>query len=167
MKDEVKARYSVRRIGGYLHKIVPTVDGTGKVLYQAVTPFMVELRPRDLMQIIVGASLLAIPVGFTEETWALGESLPLSNVLALGMISLLFVAAFVYFNLYRFYLREHLGENVKRVIANYVLSLAVVGVLLTIIGNCPWGIDNTLSLKRTMIVTFPASMSVALSDAVK
>jgi uncharacterized membrane protein len=167
MKEKVKARYSVRRIGGYLHKIVPIVDGTGKVVYQAVTPFMVELRPRDLMQIIVGASLLAIPVGFTEETWVLGESLPLSNVLALGMISLLFVAAFVYFNFYRFHLREHLGEYVKRVIANYVLSLAVVGVLLTIIGKCPWGMDNTLSLKRIMIVTFPASMSAALSDALK
>lgn len=75
MKEEAKAPYSIRRIGGYLPNLVPIVDGTGKTIYQALTPFMVELRPRGVMQIIVGASMLAVPVGSTEETWSLGESL--------------------------------------------------------------------------------------------
>ena len=167
MKEERKNNPTTRRIDGYLHKVIPIVDATGKVVSQAVTPLMVELRPRDLMQIIVGASMLAIPVGFTEETWALGERLPLINVLALGIISIIFLATFIYFNFYRFNLRQHLGMYIKRVIANYVLSLAVVGILLSIIEKCPWGTDNLLAIKRIIIVAFPASMSAALSDTMK
>ena len=167
MEKETETAYTTKRIGGYLHRIVPIVDSTGKIISQAVIPLMVELRPRDLMQIIVGASLLAIPVGFTEETWALGESLPLINVLALGLLSIFFLAAYIYFNFYRYQLQTHLEQYIKRVTANYVLSLIVVGVLLTIIEKCPWGTDNMLALKRIIIVAFPSSMSAALSDTVK
>ena len=55
---------------------------------------MIEVRPRDLLQIIVGASLLAVPVAFTEETWNLGINLPLANVGLLGMLSVLFLSLF-------------------------------------------------------------------------
>ena len=76
---------TIRRIGGYLHRVVPVVDGAGKVLNYALSPLMVEFRPRDMMQIIVGASVLAVPVAFTEETWNLGAQLPLANVLGLNI----------------------------------------------------------------------------------
>lgn len=157
----------VERIGGYLHRIVPVMDGAGKVLSYAVTPLMWEFRPRDVMQIIVGASVLAVPVAFTEETWVLGERLPGANVLALGAVSIAFIALFVYYNFYRNALRGHVFEYVKRVAAVYVLSLVVVGGLLTIIQKCPWGLDNGLALKRMVIVAFPASMSAAISDMLK
>ncbi len=42
---------------------------------------MVEFRPRDLLQVLVGSSLLAIPMAFTAETWELGEQLPIINVI--------------------------------------------------------------------------------------
>jgi len=128
---------------------------------------MVEFRPRDLMQIIVGASILAVPVAFTEETWNLGAQLPLANVLALSVLSLLFIAFFVYFNFYRFVFKGHILEYCKRVVAIYVFSLLVVGVLLTIIQKCPWGTNNLLAVKRMLIVAFPASMSAAVSDTLK
>jgi uncharacterized membrane protein len=128
---------------------------------------MVELKPRDIMQIIVGASILAIPVGFTEETWNLGARLPLNNVLALAMISLIFISLFVFFNFYRFQLRGYVFEYIKRVGAIYVISLLVVGILLTLIEKCPWGTDNIVALKRMIIVAFPSSMSAAISDTLK
>jgi uncharacterized membrane protein len=159
--------FKVERIGGYLHKVIPVVDGAGKVLSYAVSPLMWELRPRDIMQIVVGASILAVPVAFTEETWTLGERLPNANVLALAAISVLFISLFVYYNFYRNALRGHLFEYVKRVAAIYVLSLAVVGGLLMLIQKCPWGVDNALALKRIVIVGFPASMSAAVSDMLK
>ena len=53
--------------------MVPIADKKGKVLHHFIIPFMVELRFRDVMQIIVGASILAIPVAFTEEAWVLGN----------------------------------------------------------------------------------------------
>ncbi|AKJ63323.1 DUF2391 family protein [Kiritimatiella glycovorans] len=157
----------VRRIGGYLHRVVPVAGGAGKAAQYVLLPLMVEFRPRDLMQVIVGASILAVPVAFTEETWRLGETLPAGNVIALSTISLLFIGLFVYFNFYRYVFREHVVEYVKRVAAIYLLSLFVVGVLLSLIGKCPWGTDAVLALKRILIVAFPASMSAAVSDTLK
>ncbi len=162
-----KSTATIKRIGGYLHRVVPVIDSAGKLLQFAVTPLMVEFRPRDLMQVIVGASVLAVPVAFTEETWKLGEALPLINVLTLSFISLIFIGAFVYFNFYRFMLKDHIVDYFKRTIAIYLFSLIVVSIILTIIQKCPWGTDNLLALKRIMIVGFPASMSAAISDTIK
>lgn len=168
MRDDYKKPHTViKRINGYLHKLTPIVDGTGKIISHTITPFMVEFKPRDLMQVIVGASILAVPVAFTEETWKLGEELALTNVLLLAGISILFIAMFVYFNFYRFQLKNHLFEYIKRVIATYFVSFIIVGVLLTIIQRCPWDTNIILALKRVIIVTFPASMSAALSDSIK
>jgi uncharacterized membrane protein len=167
MKRERKSKQTIKRIGGYLHRLSPVLDSTGKVVHYVTTPLMVELKPRDIMQIVVGASILAIPVGFTEETWNLGERLPLTNILALAIISFVFIALFVYFNFYRFQLKNYVFEYIKRVIAIYVLSLIVVGILLTLIEKCPWGVDNIVALKRIIIVAFPSSMSAAISDTLK
>lgn len=140
MKKDPKGKQSIKRIGGYLHRLSPVLDSTGKVVSYVTTPLMVELKPRDIMQIIVGASILAIPVGFTEETWNLGERLPFSNILALAIVSCVCIALFVYFNFYRFQLKGYVFEYIKRVIAIYVLAL---------------------------IVAFPSSMSAAISDTLK
>jgi uncharacterized membrane protein len=119
------------------------------------------------MQVIVGASILAVPVAFTEETWTLGSQLPLRNVVGLSAVSMLFIALFVYFNFYRFNFKGHVFEYCKRVVAIYLVSLIVVGLILTIIRKCPWGSDNLLAIKRILIVAFPASMSAAVSDTLK
>jgi uncharacterized membrane protein len=160
-------RSVVRRINGYLHRLTPVVDATGRVIAHTVTPLMVELRPRDLMQILVGASVLAIPVGFTEETWTLGTQLGWPNIVALTAISLLFIAFYVYTNFYRYMLRDHVVDYVQRVATIYLLSLMVVGILLTVIGKCPWTTDPAVAVKRIVIVAFPASMSAAVTDTVK
>ncbi len=158
---------SIKRIGGYLHRVVPITDATGKVLNHILNPVMVEFRPRDLMQIIVGASVLAVPVAFTEETWNLGEELPFLNVLMLSGLSLFFIGLFVYLNFYRYMFKENVIEYAKRVLSIYLFSLVLVGLLLTIIQRCPWGVDNLVAIKRMLIVAFPASMSASLSDAIK
>jgi uncharacterized membrane protein len=156
-----------KRVNGYLHKIVPVTDHVGKVINYALSPIMVEFRPRDLMQVIVGASILAVPVALTEETWKLGETLGFYNIYGLCMISLLFISLFVYFNFYRYVFEKHLGQYVKRVLSIYIFSLLVVGVILTLIDKCPWNENFWLAVKRIIIVTFPASMSAAVSDSIK
>ncbi len=162
-----KNEATIERIGGYLHRVVPVADSTGKIINYALKPLMVEFRPRDLMQVIVGASILAVPVAMTEETWVLGAELPMRNVLMLSGLSLLFIAGFVYYNFYRFNFKGHLFAYLKRVAAIYLLSMVVVGLLLTIIQKCPWGVDNLMAIKRIMIVAFPASMAAAVSDTLK
>jgi uncharacterized membrane protein len=167
MANEEKPQPTIKRIGGYLHRVVPIFDSAGKAIHYVTTPIMVEFRPRDLLQVIVGASILAVPVAFTEETWRLGEKLPLLNVLGLTSLSLIFIGLFVYFNFYRRMLKEHIWEYIKRVLAIYLFSLLIVGILLTLIEQCPWGVNNLLAIKRILIVGFPASMSAAISDALK
>ncbi len=166
---EEKPKVLIKRLGrgGYLHSIIPILDSSGRVIERIVKPLMVELRMRDVIQIMVGSSILAIPIAFTEETWQLGEKLPFTNVLILGFISLFFIGIFVYENFYRFYLKEYVGEYIKRVIVIYVLSLLVVGMLMTVIQQCPWGENDLLAIKRIIIVTFPASMSATVTDTLK
>jgi uncharacterized membrane protein len=166
MESQEKHKTRIQRIGGYLHKVVPVIDNTGKVISHAVSPLKVELRRRDIMQIIVGASILSVPVALTQETWDLGRDMPLRNVIILGIISILFIALHVYYSFYRHYFKEHIFEYLKRVLAIYVLSFIIVGVLLTIIDKAPWEHDFLLAMKRTIIVTFPASMSAAVSDGI-
>jgi uncharacterized membrane protein len=164
-----KPRVTIKRFGRgrYLHSVIPIVDSSGKVIQRVIKPLMVELRFRDILQILVGSAILAIPVGYTEETWNLGQRLPLSNVVTLAGISILFVALFVYFNFYRRYLKGFVLEYIKRVVAIYLISLFVVAALLTIIEQCPWGVNNALALKRIVICGFPASMSATVTDSLK
>ena len=44
MEKYIKHKFTTKRIGGYLHKIVPLVDSTGKVVHHVITPLMIELR---------------------------------------------------------------------------------------------------------------------------
>ena len=169
MADQEEHKTTIARLGKdkHLHRLIPLFDSSGRVVQRVVKPLMVELHPRDVIQMLVGASLLAIPAAYTEETWNLGSDLPLANVLVLAGISIAFMAAFVYYNFYRNYFRRFALEYFKRVVLIYLLSAIVVGVLLTTIQKCPWGVDNMLAIKRILIVTFPASMSAAITDFLK
>ena len=128
---------------------------------------MLTIYPKDILQVIIGASILAIPVGLTQETWDLGTQLPLANVVALSLISILFTAAFIFYNYYKHRIHNHKWEFFSRVMMTYFLSLFVVSVLMTIIAQAPWTTDFTLAMKRVIIVTFPATMSAAVADVLK
>jgi len=132
-----------------------------------ISPLKPEFHPKDVLQVVIGATILAIPVGFTEETWKLGGSLPMKNVLIILGISLIFIASFVYYNYYRGKIEKHKEEFIKRVLSTYVLSFIVVALMLILIEVAPWSVDWQLAFKRTVIVTLPASMSAAVADTIK
>lgn len=165
-KHETKD-HSIVRVGGKLHKLTPIVDQAGRIVHHAITPLMVEIKSADLVQILVGAAVLSVPVSLTEEAWNLAEQLSTARIGALGSLSLSLIAAFVYCNFYRHHLREHLGAYATRVLLTFFASLFVAGLLLTLLDRCPWGTDDMLALKRIVIVAFPASMSAALSDSIR
>ena len=158
---------TIKRIGGYLHRIIPIADKSGEIISYALKPIMLEFNPRDIMQVIIGAALLAIPVSLTEEAWNLGAMLPTVNIALISGLSLVLISVFVYFNFYKVTLKGYVPDFLKRVIGTYFISLLVVAVILTLIQKCPWGIDNALALKRIVIVAFPAAMSGTLSDTIK
>jgi len=121
-----------------------------------------------VMQIIIGASILAIPVGLTEEAWNLGKEMPMPNVLGLMFVSLFFLSSFIYYNFYRFNLRAHWFSFIKRVLTTYIVSGLVVAGLLALIGKLGIQEDGwDVAFARLVIASFPASMSAAVSDTIK
>lgn len=168
MSENIKTKPShISRIGGYLHRIIPITNKSGEILSYALKPLMVEFKARDALQVLVGASILAIPLAFTEETWRLGEELPLFNVIGIALLSIILIAVFVYFNFYKSWLKGNVLNYVSRVLWTYFLAVLVVGFILTLIQKCPWGADTMLAIKRIIIVAFPASMSATVSDTIK
>lgn len=137
-------------------------------IHKIMHSFSLEFKPRDAVQIMIGATILAIPVAFTEETWKLGENLPINNVLIVLAMSVIFIGIFVYYNYYRTHgLKTHWKEFTKRAVSTYFLSFIIVAVLLTLIQKAPWSADLAIAFKRTVIVSLPASMSAAVADVIK
>jgi len=168
MKDTaLKTKRKFVRVDGRLREIVSVYDKTGKLIHKLMNPVMLEFYPRDIIQVIVGATLLAVPIAFTEETWKLGETLPNLNIFGLFFLSILFISVFVYYNYYRNKFKTHWSEFLKRILSTYILSFLVVGIILMLIQKAPLQSNLILAFKRIVIVTFPASMSAAISDIVK
>jgi uncharacterized membrane protein len=158
---------TVERIEGELHTVRSLLDQSGKVVYRVVTPLMVEVTWRDVVQLIVGACVLAIPVAFTEEVWVLGEQLPTINIVGIVFVSILFMSLFVYFMFYRDHFRGHEFEFIKRIAVAYCVTFCFSALLLTPVGKCPWDTETLIVVKRVVLVTFPACFSATVVDSLK
>lgn len=158
---------TLRRVNGYLHRVVPVFDAAGKVVNYAMHPVMVEFRPRDIAQVVVGAVILGVPVMLSDEAMTAAAELPRNNLIAIAVISIGFIAGFVYFNFYRNQFRAHAGQYVKRVLITYFVTLLVVAGMLQLFELSPWGEDPVLALRRTILVALPASLFATIADTVK
>tara|TARA_Y100000310_G_C20605834_1_gene775415 strand:- start:487 stop:1017 length:531 start_codon:yes stop_codon:yes gene_type:complete len=156
----------VVRVQGKLHSIIHITTPGGKK-HKLLKPLQVEFHPHDALQILIGAAVLAIPVGFTQEVWELAEILSTGNIIMIALLSVLLISSFVYYNFYHGKLDDHLELFVLRVGATYFLSMLVVGMFLLLIGKVYLFTDLALSLKRLVLVSFPASMSAMVSDSLK
>jgi uncharacterized membrane protein len=133
-----------------------------------INPIVNEFQNKDIVQMIVGATILAIPVGFTEEVWNLGSNLPWINILSIFILSLIFISVFIYYEYHHTKNQTyHKREFFKRVFSTYIVTLGVASLLLTIIDKAPWAIDWALAIKRAVIVSLPASMSAVIADSIK
>lgn len=136
-----------------------------------VEPIKVNFDLHDLLQVIIGASILAVPVGFTEETWGLGETLPLFNIFLLMGLTLFFIAIFTFLHYHKEHMnanpKYHIFELLKRVFVTYIMSFIIVALLLWIIQVTPWASDSLLAFKRIVVVTFPSALGGAISDTIK
>ncbi|WKK65708.1 DUF2391 family protein [Lutimonas zeaxanthinifaciens] len=166
--DKKDTNYNVlKRISGTLHRVVPVADQSGKIISYALKPFMCEFRAQDIIQVIIGAALLAMPVCLTEEAWTLGEVLPTKNVVYIAIASTVMISIFVYYNIYRSNFRNYIFHFFYRVVGTYLISLIVVALILLILDKFPWESDRILAIKTVIIVTFPASLGGTLSDMIK
>jgi len=168
MENKPTTNREVVRIGKHLNEIVTMKDASGNLLHKVMKPVMFEVYPRDIMQLIVGAVLLSTPVALTEEVWELGKILPIQKVFLLALLSVLFTSLFVYYNFYRQHLKDHFMEFIKRIVLVYVISLCVSYLVLYLFHQAPLGGASwIITVKRMVIVAFPASMSAAVADMIK
>lgn len=130
-------------------------------------PVKTKFGIKNFMQAIVGAVILAIPIGFTQEVWELGETLPLWNIFVILVLSLFFTGIFAYRNFSKNIPHFYWGDLVKRVFWNYFIAFFIVTVLLSIIQRAPWDTDWFLAFKRTVIVAFPSSLSATIASNLK
>ena len=164
MGDKRNIEKNIHRIDGQLYETIIVKDDQGNQVQSFDIPLKVELKIQDLIEIIVGASILAVPVAFTEEVWNMGEDLAWFNIILLNIVGILFLASFIYFKSYRMHLTLYRMEFYKRVLTTFLLSLIIVGLLLTIVDKCPWFTDFDIASKRVLIGAFPAAMSATVTD---
>lgn len=167
MENQQKTKREYIRVGKHLNELITITDATGALIHKAIKPVMLEVYPRDIMQMIVGATLLSIPVAFTEEVWKLGETLPVRNIVLLGILSCTFIGLFSFYNSYRNRFKKHALEFTKRVLFTYIIALLVSWLILFVIDKAPGGDQWIFTLKRMIILSFPASMSAAVTDMIK
>lgn len=161
-----KHETEIKRINGYLKEVTTFFDASGKPISHMINPLMVELKPRDILQIFVGSLLISSSLCFTEEVWNLSVQLKGEKVLSLFLVSVFVITGFIYFNFYRYRLKGHVIEFFKRIIATYVICLSSVAFVLFLIDKLP--LDQPMvALKRVIIIGFPSLFGAVISDQLK
>ncbi|UUO22095.1 DUF2391 family protein [Colwellia sp. M166] len=119
----------------------------------------------DASQIAIGAFAMALPVSFSEEVWLLGESLPLTNLLLITLLSLFFLVYFAYFSIFQANVKNRIPMFIFRIIIAYLITLMVVALVLTSLNQFPITTLPDIAIKRMIIVTMPASLGAIIVDS--
>lgn len=164
-----KEGLDVKRKLGFKRNVLKVMKPKKKEIAfeKIMEPVQHKFGLKNIIQAIVGATILAIPIGFTEETWRLGESLPMSNIIIILFLSLLFITLFAYRNLSRLKPNFYWGNLFKRIVVMYIISFVIVAIVLSIIQRAPWVSDFVLAFKRTIIVAFPSSLGATIAGSLK
>lgn len=162
-----KINSELKRVNGYLKEVVTIFDASGKPVSQVLNPVMVELKSRDIFQLLAGSFIIASPLCFTEEVWKLSEEMSNEGAMLIGVVSFVLITCYIYFNFYRNRLRGFVAEFVKRVLATYVICAASVALTLFVIGKLPWDTHAEVALRRITIIAFPAAFGAVISDNIK
>lgn len=119
----------------------------------------------DIMQVVVGASALSVPVAFSEEAWNLGRTLPLQNLIFLITLSLLFINLYSFHSIFQRDVRHRIGAFLTRTLLDYGITLLVVFVVLLALNRLPLFGEPQVAIKRVLILAFPASMGAVVVDS--
>lgn len=157
----------IHRIHGQLHSVQSVVDDTGNVIQRFVTPLMFEFQLRDVIQILIGACVLCIPVALTEEVWNLGASLPIVNTVGVVFVSFVFLGFSGYYIFARGHFRGNEWDFFKRILCAYFITFAVSALMLFLLQKFPLVSDPPTAVTRAVLVTFPGCFSATVVDSLK
>lgn len=119
----------------------------------------------DIIQVVVGASALSVPVAFSEEAWNLGRTLPIANIVGLVVLSLLFVNLYSLHNIFQGRITHRFLAFFLRTAIDYGITLLVVIVVLAVLDHMPITSEPWVALRRVVVLSFPASMGAVVVDS--
>ena len=119
----------------------------------------------DVIQVVVGASALAVPVAFSEESWNLSRTLPIQNIVFLIFLSVSFMGLYSFHSIFQGDIKYRLTIFIYRNILDYGLTLLVVFIVLLALNRMPIISETTVAIKRVIILSFPASMGAVVVDS--
>ena len=120
----------------------------------------------DVGQIAIGAFALAVPVSFSQEAWDLGQTLSWYNLFLIFILSISFLSLFAYQSIFQGTVSKRVAVYIFRVFAAYLITLAVIALLLFAIDKFPILSDPVVALKRLIIIAMPASMGAIIVDSI-
>ena len=94
----------------------PVGCGNGNEQQQSTTNF------EDIIQVVVGACALCVPVAFSEEAWNLGRTLPAANIIVLVVLSLLFVNLYSLHNIFQGRITHRIFAFFARTFIDYCIK---------------------------------------------
>ena len=119
----------------------------------------------DASQVTIGAFALAVPLSFSEEAWKLGETLPLSNLLMIFILSISFLGFFAYESVFQGNIKHRVPVFLLRIAIAYTITALVVALVLLSLNKFPLFIDTAIAFKRLIVITMPASMGAIIVDS--
>lgn len=119
----------------------------------------------DASQVAIGAFALAVPISFSEEAWKLGETLPLTNLGLIFILSVVFLSFFAYESVFQGNIKSRISVFVLRIFIAYTIAAFVVFLVLLALNKFPIITEPIIALKRLIIITMPASMGAIIVDS--
>jgi len=119
----------------------------------------------DLSQLIIGASVLSVPIAFTEEAWNLSRTLPIINLIVISFLSLAFISIYAFKGIYDGKVKNRIPTYILRVFFDYGVTLCVVIIVLFALNKFPILSETLIAVKRVIIISFPASMGAIVVDS--
>ncbi len=119
----------------------------------------------DASQVAIGSFALAVPISFSEEAWRIGETLPLTNLFLVFVLSVTFLSFFAYESVFQGNIKYRIPVFVGRIIIAYLIAAFVVGLVLLSLNKFPLLTEPAIAFKRLIVITMPASMGAIIVDS--
>ena len=119
----------------------------------------------DASQVAIGAFALAVPISFSEEAWKLGETLPLTNLLMVLILSVIFLGFFAYESVFQGDIKHRVPVFLWRISIAYTITAIIVALVLFSLNKFPLFTDTLVAFKRLIVITMPASMGAIIVDS--
>jgi uncharacterized membrane protein len=124
-----------------------------------------NFNSEDASQVMIGAFALAVPISFSEEAWVLGETLPLTNLVLIVLLSFVFLSFFAYQSVFQGNIRYRITNYLMRIFIAYFIAACVVALVLAALGKLPLFESPDIAIRRLIVITMPASMGAIIVDS--